>query len=74
MAAMESGEKRKFASPSYIVHKTNHQFQLSEMPQDLGDALREYDVDGDGVVTVAEIAAGAHLLRKQADKVRAAPS
>jgi hypothetical protein len=71
---MESGVSRKLASPpSYIQHKTNHsQFLLSEMPQDLRDALTEYDVDGDGIVTVAEIAAGAHLLRKQADKVRAA--
>ena len=71
--AMEGGERPKLASPaSYIVHSHNisHQFVLADMPQDLCDALKEYDLDGDGAVTVAEIAAGARLLRKQADKVR----
>ena len=50
-----------------------HQFLLSDLPEDLRDALAEYDIDGDGTVTVGELAAGAHLLRKQADKARAPP-
>ena len=33
--------------------------------------LSDYDVDGDGTVTVRELAAGAELLRKQTQKVRA---
>ena len=32
--------------------------------------LADYDVDGDGTVTVKELAAGAELLRKQTQKVR----
>lgn len=85
-----------------------HQFVLSDLPDDLREALADYDVDGDGAqparpsspapaphctnsaywfhsvrwlllsatragtVTVGEIAAGAHLLRKQTVKVSVA--
>jgi hypothetical protein len=34
--------------PSFVRRVSAHQFQLSELPPDLRDALADYDVDGDG--------------------------
>ena len=50
----------------------HHHFVLEDLPEALRDALADYDVDGDGTVTVGEIAAGAHLLRKSTLKARGA--
>ena len=51
--------------------KMNHEFSLSELPLDLAAVLRDYDVDNSGSVSVAELVAGAQLMRQQAKKVRA---
>jgi hypothetical protein len=48
----------------------NHEFHLAELPVDLAAVLRDYDVDGSGSVSVAELVAGAQLMRQQAKKVR----
>jgi hypothetical protein len=49
-------------------------FQLAELPHELAEALRDYDLDGDNSVSVTEIAMGAHLLRRQRQKARGAPT
>jgi hypothetical protein len=51
--------------------KSTAAFQLADLPHELADALRDYDLDGDISVSVAEIAMGAHLLRRQRQKARA---
>ena len=50
--------------------KMNHEFSLADLPVDLAAVLRDYDVDGSGSVSVAELVAGAQLMRQQAKKVR----
>ena len=50
--------------------KMNHEFSLAELPLDLAAVLRDYDVDNSGSVSVAELVAGAQLMRQQAKKVR----
>ena len=50
--------------------KMNHEFSLSDLPNDLAAVLRDYDVDNSGSVSVAELVAGAQLMRQQAKKVR----
>ena len=50
--------------------KMNHEFSLAELPVDLAAVLRDYDVDNSGSVSVAELVAGAQLMRQQAKKVR----
>lgn len=54
--------------PHFVRRSAAQQFLLAEMPKDLREALADYDVDGDGTVTVGEIAAGAVLLRQQKKK------
>ena len=49
----------------------NHEFSLSDLPVELAAVLRDYDVDNSGSVSVAELVAGAQLMRQQAKKVRA---
>lgn len=44
---------------------------LDNLPNDLAAALREYDFDGDGNVSVNEIVAGARTLKRQKEKARA---
>jgi hypothetical protein len=51
--------------------KMNHEFSLSDLPNELSAVLRDYDVDNSGSVSVAELVAGAQLMRQQAKKVRA---
>ena len=34
--------------PSFVRRVSTHEFLLSELPEDLRDALADYDVDGDG--------------------------
>ena len=47
---------------------SHHEFALSDLPVDLASVLADYDVNGDGTITVAELAAGAELLRRQTKK------
>ena len=49
----------------------NHEFSLANLPEELAAVLRDYDVDNSGSVSVAELVAGAQLMRQQAKKVRA---
>ena len=46
-----------------------HEFVLAELPEDLAAVLADYDVDESGTVSVAELVAGAQLMRQQAKKV-----
>lgn len=55
----------------HLAHKHDAPaFDLKGLPEDLADALRAYDLDGDGTVSVSEIAAGAQLLHRQREKAR----
>ena len=54
-------------------HDNHHEFILGDLPKDLADALMGFDVDGDGFVTLAELAEGARLLHRTQEKVRARP-
>ena len=53
-----------------LALKMNHEFSLSDLPTELAAVLRDYDVDNSGSVSVAELVAGAQLMRQQAKKVR----
>ncbi len=53
-----------------LALKMNHEFHLSDLPIELAAVLRDYDVDQSGSVSVAELVAGAQLMRQQAKKVR----
>lgn len=44
---------------------------LSDLPHDLATALAGFDADGNGHVTVGELAEGARLLHSTQEKVRA---
>ena len=50
--------------------KMNHEFVLAELPVELAAVLGDYDVDNSGSVSVAELVAGAQLMRQQVKKVR----
>ena len=54
-------------------HDNHHEFILGDLPKDLADALMGFDVDGDGFVTLAELAEGARLLHRTQEKVCATP-
>jgi hypothetical protein len=77
MAAMEdpASLKRKDSLLSGVrmaFHKEDAiLLDLDGLPKDLAAALREYDFDGDGNVSVNEIVAGARTLKRQKEKARA---
>ena len=50
--------------------KNNQEFNLRDLPPDLSEALTGFDVDGNGTVTMSELAEGARLLRRTQEKVR----
>ena len=68
MAFLDLGWMRMHAGLSL---KMNHEFSLSDLPAELSAVLRDYDVDNSGSVSVAELVAGAQLMRQQAKKVLA---
>ena len=45
-----------------------NEFILSELPADLALVLADFDVDGNGTVSVAELVTAATLMRSQARK------
>ncbi len=49
-------------------------FDLTQFPPELAAALKAYDLDGDGTISVSEITAGANLLRRQREKARGGAS
>ncbi len=55
----------------HLAHKHDAPaFDLAQLPPDLAEALKAYDLDGDGTISVSEITAGADLLRRQREKAR----
>ena len=52
--------------PTRISAKASHshEFILAELPQDLALVLADYDIDNSGTVSVAELVAGAQLMRQ----------
>jgi hypothetical protein len=48
---------------------TQQEFLLADLPADLRAALAGFDVDGNGSVTLSELAEGARLLRRTQEKV-----